>query len=42
MLHLEEGDRLDIGQVAFTFTLLDEEYEQHEHMARIHTLTPRK
>ena len=41
MTHLEENDRVEIGEVAFVFTLHDEEYEQQEPTAFIHTLTPR-
>lgn len=47
MAHLEENDRVEIGDVAFLFTLHDDddddddEYEQQEPTAFIHTLSPR-
>ena len=41
MAHLEENDRVEIGDVGFIFTLRDEEYDQQEPTAYIHTLTPR-
>jgi hypothetical protein len=42
MAHLEESDRVEIGDVGFIFTLRDEEYDQQEATAYIHTLKPRE
>ena len=41
MTQLKENDRVEIGDVAFVFTLHDEEHDQQEPTAFIHTLTPR-
>ncbi|MFT4581133.1 MAG: hypothetical protein ACI915_003612 [Gammaproteobacteria bacterium] len=41
MAHLEENDRVEIGDVGFIFTLRDEQYDHQEPTAYIHTLKPR-
>ena len=41
MAHLDEGDRLEIGDVAFVFTLHDENYLKQEPTILVRTRTPR-
>ena len=40
MTHLEEQDRVEIGDVSFVFTLHDEDYELQDATILIHTRNP--
>lgn len=39
--HLDESDRVEIGDVGFVFTLHDEDYAQQEPTVLVRTITPR-
>jgi len=38
--HLDEGDRIEVGDVGFVFTLHDEDYAKQEPTVLVRTLTP--
>jgi len=40
MEHLDEGDRVEIGDVGFIFTFHDEDYERQEPTVLVRTITP--
>ncbi len=40
MAHLDEGDRVEIGDVGFTFTFHDEDYARQEPTVLVRTITP--
>jgi pSer/pThr/pTyr-binding forkhead associated (FHA) protein len=40
MAHLDEGDRVEIGDVAFIFTFHDEDYARQEPTVLVRTITP--
>jgi hypothetical protein len=40
LAHLDEGDRVEIGDVCFTFTLHDEDYARQEPTILVRTRTP--
>ncbi len=41
MIHLEENDRVEIGDVAFKFTLHDEDYSEQEPTVLVRTIAPK-
>jgi pSer/pThr/pTyr-binding forkhead associated (FHA) protein len=41
MVHLDENDRVEIGDVGFTFTLHDEDYSEQEPTVLVRTITPK-
>jgi len=42
MVHLDENDRVEIGDVGFTFTLHDEDYSEQEPTVFVRTITLKK
>lgn len=41
MMHLDENDRVEIGDVGFVFLLYDEDYSQQEPTVLVRTITPK-
>ena len=40
MTHLEESDKVEIGDISFVFTMHDEDYAQQDATVLIRTRTP--